>query len=239
MNSLALAFTLALTPSVLEGYALNRIKSLNGISTFDSSGPGRRADIALARLNISDSDLRTISHVRGIERLSLAGTKVSDDGLRALGSAAETLVVLDLHSTEISEKGIAYLQNHQSLKMLILRRTKVRGAVLPSIARLNQLEHLDLSDTDLRGIDFATLAGSKLKVLYLADTKIGDSELTNIRRLRHLSCLDLSSTKITDKGLDYLHDLPELDTVYLRGVKVPDTALQRLQLPIGSIRIRR
>ena len=82
--------------------------------------------------------------------------------------------------------------------------------ILAHVARLDQLEWLDLSVTS-----------------------VTDADLVHLRRLRRLKRLELRATSIADHGLGNLSVLTGLDTLNLRGTKITDAGPSSLDAMIG------
>jgi len=75
--------------------------------------------VLLARSSITDSQLRALAKLTGIEKLDLEATDVSDLGLQPLAGLT-TLRELNLSFTSVSDRGLAYLAGLKSLRRLAL-----------------------------------------------------------------------------------------------------------------------
>ena len=65
--------------------------------------------------------------------------------------------------------------------------------------------------------------------LHLERTKITDKGLEQIKGLENLEYLNLYGTEIGDAGLDYLTNLKKLKSLYLWQTKVTDEGVKKLQ----------
>lgn len=205
----------------------------------------------LCELSIDGSDFRnedapSLSVLRGLKRLQLSRTKITDAGLAGIAPLTD-LEVLDLSGTEITDAGLKHLSNLRNLRVLNLARTKVRGpglvhlAALPKLESLNlfhsgvtdeglvslagftRLEGLGLNRTEVTDAGLSHLAGlTKLKRLGLRGTKVTDAGLVNLSDLTNLESLDLSKTGLSDKGLVHLRRLKNVKVLFLRGSNVAD-----------------
>ena len=119
-------------------------------------------EIDLSRCPIGDNGLVSISDLPSLRRLVLAGTRVSDNGLKALRPGS--LRTLDLSGTKITDAGLKNLCSS------------------PGIAeRLTELNLKDTAVTD-NAIQYLRKM-SRLKKLCLKGTKVSDK---SVEELRHL-----------------------------------------------------
>src|SRR5262249_32722608 len=141
------------------------------------------------------------------------------------------------------------------------------GEVLPRLSRLTDrkfdgLESIDLSGTDVRDNDLATLASlPSLKSLSFARTKITDSGMVHLRNLKSLYTLDVSdcdfkgaglahlkelkleklslaSSRLNTVGLGYLRPLVTLRALDLTGVKADPSDLEALRKALPNCRVK-
>jgi Leucine Rich repeat len=95
------------------------------------------AELNLARLNryryarfgaistpLTDACLIHLQPLRGLEKLTLAGNRITDKGLSQVASMAN-LKSLDLEATEVSDLGLVYLEGMRNLKSVNLGATRV------------------------------------------------------------------------------------------------------------------
>ena len=117
-------------------------------------------EIDLSRCPIGDAGLVSISDLPSLRRLVLAGTKVSDDGLKALRPGS--LRTLDLSGTKITDAGLKYLCK-------------------PGIAeRLTELNLADTAVTD-NAVEYLRKM-PRLKTLRLTGTTISDQGVEKLRQ---------------------------------------------------------
>jgi internalin A len=115
-----------------------------------------------------------------------------------------------------------------------LQVTTVSENTLRRIARLNDLESLDLSHSAIDDRQLALLAplAARLRELTLSGTNVTDAGLKELARFHELDYLELTNTRITDAGLAHLKSLAVLRTLHLDLTDVTDAALLTLaQLP--------
>ena len=151
---------------------------------FSVDWPKTATDAQLERLR----DAKGVSQLR---TLSIAGSQVTDAGLKHL-------------------KGLTQLEE------LSLQGTQVTGAGLEHLKGLTQLRLLDLRDTQVTGAGPVNLKGlAQLQILDLRDTQVTDAGLANLKGLTRLWVLCLQGTQVTYTGCAELKKrLPKLKIVH-------------------------
>lgn len=202
--------------------------------------------------NITEQGLLNLSKLSQLSHLSLNRAKnLSDDALGFV-SKLRRLAYLDLSFTEVTDKGLRYLRELDTLSSLALQGLKISDAGLVTISNLARLKHIDLSHsrvTDdglaaLNGLDlhyldlsftpvtnaaFVEIQGhAHLSTLRLSYTAVSDEGLSALSKLDHLSHLDLGETGITDVGLTYLSTFPALSEIVLYGTAITDSGVSQL-----------
>lgn len=191
----------------------------------------------------TDADLDRVASMRGLERLRLAQTRVTDAGLARLRSL-ENLRELDLYFAEFfTDDGIAALRNCRKLERLNLRGTRVTSRVLESIAKLESLRELDLSYTQIDDSNFDLLADlPQLERLAAGGTRIGPLAITSLKLVPKLRHLDLSGMQRVDSGhwgitlnaavLEELGALENLVSLNLSGAVLNDIGADKPGLKV-------
>jgi hypothetical protein len=174
--------------------ALDRMARLSGLRTLVLSNvhvqPAALARLAalhvlerlyLDQVHVNDEVLAALAPVRNTLRvLHLAGSDVSEDGLAALRAFGE-LEELTIGDTRM-HAGIADLSAWPRLRTLSLVGLELTDRVLPSLAAQPSLAILDLSATDIR--DPSPLAAlPHLRTLGVAQTRLSPAGVAAIKRL--------------------------------------------------------
>jgi internalin A len=160
-------------------------------------GPdGNIVEVSLARTWASNNDLDRVVEIKGLKRLDLSFTYVSDPGIERL-QQLQQLEELTLDTTEaITDAAAAYLRANKHLRKLVLRGTDITDIGMPYIAVLTGLKTLDLSHT-----------------------MVGDEGLESLPALSELEELDLGGTRITGMNLNFLKLLPKLKKLSFNGIQ--------------------
>lgn len=91
------------------------------------------------------------------------------------------------------------------------------------------MRRLDLSRSRVTDQDLAQVARlTELEALDLRLTSVGDSGVLLLRSLVRLRTLNLFRTAITDAGLSIVSDMPMLETLLVGGTKVTDLGMKQL-----------
>ncbi len=201
----------------------------------------------------TDSDLRHIAGLGGLQFLDLSGTSVTDAGLAQLEGLTK-LEWLDLTGTPVTDAGLAHLKGLTGLQELNLHRTRITGPGLAHLKDMTRLRNLRLDTTDLADAGLEHLKGLKgleqlklgytlitdagmahlkgltgLRELYLPYTRITDAGLAHLKGLTGLKMLSLGYTYITDAGLVHLKDLTGLTWLNLANARIRGAGLEHLR----------
>ena len=170
------------------------IEAQGGRASRDQTG--RIVDVSLARTWATDADIERIAGLKGLKRLDLSLTYISDRGAERL-RALDQLEELNLFAAEfITDAAMAFLRGNRQLKALNLRGTDVTDTSLAYVAELSHLKSLDISFT-----------------------QITDVGLEHLASLAQLEELNLGGNKISGAGLHVLKLLPKLRKLSFYGIQ--------------------
>jgi Leucine-rich repeat (LRR) protein len=192
---------------------------------------------------LSDAGLAHVEGFTKLEELDLRNTRIGDEGLKHL-RGLKMLKKLNLRknpaTNEITDAGIAYLKDLNSLEELTLPYTGLTDAALSELVGLNSLKKLEAYGEGITDKGLAELAKMKpleklalrsdnitdngmitlssfsgLKSLELNDCNITDAGLMNLARLKRLERLNITEIQLTGDGLAFLKELPSLTELNL------------------------
>jgi Leucine-rich repeat (LRR) protein len=206
-------------------------------------GPdGSAVEVSLARTWATDYDIGRLVELKGLKRLDLSFTYVSDAGIEKL-QQLQQLEELTLDTAEfITDAAMSYLRANRNLRKLVLRGTDITDVSLPYIASLTNLKSLDLSYTMLGDVGIESLpALSQLEELKLGATRISGINFNFFKLLPKLRKLSFNGIQrrnggacwtplITDLDLDPISLLSGLEELNL-GVGF---GLGRTGVPVGG-----
>ena len=140
--------------------------------------------------------------------------RVTDDVLEGL-SRLEQLEYLNLRATRVGDGVTHHVRDCLGLKYLNLHATGVTDQGLPPVAKLPNLELLDVG----------------------WNPRITDEGLQLLKPAAQLKTINLFSTRITDVGLMHLGEISTLRLIELKNKSISSAAIDRLQqqLPDATI----
>ena len=153
-------------------------------------------EATLVGKHVTEDTLRHASRLKGLERLLLDVTSVTDAGLAQL-QGLNTLRVLSLSHTNVTDAGLTHLRNLTNLKQLSLAGTQITDAGLSHINALTQLTSLSLERT-----------------------RVTDAGLSQLRGLTGLQTLSLDNAQFTDTGRGFIDALTSVRVVWVDNRQV-------------------
>ena len=151
--------------------------------------------------NLNEKDFANLPS--GIFILSLERSSVLDKHLKLI-SRFKDLENIGLTDTKITDAGVPFLASSKKLNTIYLNGTKITGSTLSAISRLSLhtlwLDNNAIDDEGLRGI----CSLMSIVNLSLYSTNISDRSINCLSNLKNLESLDVSNTYITKSGYQEL-----------------------------------
>src|SRR5262249_49181606 len=123
---------------------IRAIEEWGGTVERDERAPGRPVTAVFLNVpGIDDGDLRHLMAFPNLRRLSLLGTRITDEGLAHLRGLTG-LRWLSLGGPRITDEGLAYLEGLTGVEELGLHDTRITDAGLVHLRRMTGLRILDL-----------------------------------------------------------------------------------------------
>jgi serine/threonine protein kinase/Leucine-rich repeat (LRR) protein len=206
-----------------------------GIATVESLPGGRilikAADLSTAQ-GINDDDLQQLALLTDVEQLSLAGTKITRDGLLSLATLKK-LRQLDLGTMQLPPAAVKSLRDALPECHVILREPADAQFARQVLAAGGQVS-VQSADSGkvFDGIDDA--AGLPANRFVLVSVKLdnqaaaGDALLERVGDLPDLNALYLANTGITDKGVERIAQCRKLKILGLGGAKISAAGIAAL-----------
>jgi hypothetical protein len=174
--------------------------------------------------------------------VNLAGTRVSDAGLRQLGGVKRPMGLNLELCGRLTDGGLEGLGRLPNLRVLFLTGTGVSAEGLRPLASLKTLSALDLEVCESIGDAACEVLGGmpQLRALVLKKTgfeptHITDAGVKHLGRLTALESLSLYGNRITDRGLAHLAGLSRLRELDLSLLAISDAGLVHLR-GLGELR---
>jgi hypothetical protein len=154
--------------------------------------------LVLSDVHVPPPALARLSALHALERLYLDQTHTGDATLAVLAPAHETLRVLHLEGSEVSEDGLAALRAFTELDELTLGDTRMHGGIA-DLSAWPRLRTLSLVGLDLTDKAVPLLAARRsLVVLDLSATEVHDP--SPLAALPHLRTLGVAQTRLSAAG---------------------------------------
>ena len=177
----------------------------------------------------ADAHLRLLRRQTEIHTLLADHSQITDAGLESV-AGLQDMRWLDLSdSPRVSSAGIKHLRDLTQLEFVNLRRTQVSDEGLAHLQNKKRLRRLDLGMTRVTGTGLRHVtASTQLRELHFWGNAVEDDSLAALRGMTRLRKLDLGGALVTDAGLKYLSRCKELEMLGLRGARVSDAGLREL-----------
>ena len=178
---------------------------------------------------LTDTELEGLSRLKGLYRLHLINTGISDEGLRHLVDLPH-LYFLWIIGGNVSDQGLRHVAAMPFLKSLVLENLNITDEGLRQLsgAQLTDLELVDLHITD-EGLRH--LANMKLQTLGVRNANIKGPGLRYLADIAGLQDVELSHQRITGPGLEHLKHLAKQGSfglILLDHNPIDDDGLQNL-----------
>ena len=221
-------------------YALHGFSQLPLLTSYHVVGDG-----------FEDRHAPLLLECNGLSYVTLGSSHVTDSSMLAV-SEMRNLRVLGIANTQITNKGIALLQDHAALESLWLCNNLIDDDVCSSIARMPRLKRLVLKEPRLMGRGITELRKCQsLESLCLDGISVTDRDIeglawcdtlweletprTNVTGTAFASSgftalkrLDLDGSMVNDEGLRFIAQLPRLQGVCVSNSGVSDCGISFL-----------
>jgi hypothetical protein len=122
--------------------------------------------------SFTDGQLKGLSLLKHLHKLSIPGSSISDAGIAGLGEQAE-LSWLALDSTKVTDKSVTYIAKMHALRYLRLSNSQITDLGVAAITKLPHLEILCLDGTSITDqVADSVIAMKRLKFLKVDRTAV-------------------------------------------------------------------
>lgn len=192
---------------------------------------------SLAAINAAGGKFESTPHHLQAQLPSNVGLWLGGKGwLRAF----DTVSMVDLGRTKVSDNDLIHLKGLTDVKKLFLQGCQVNGSGLVHLKGLDSLEAIYLYDSPLNNEGLAHLEHlPSLRKLFLSGTQVTDEGLKHLNVLTALSYLDLQGTQVSDAGLTHLRGMLALEKLSLHGTQVTEDGVIEVRANAPSLRVFR
>lgn len=174
---------------------------------------------------LSDDKWKSLGQRQTLEVLELANSNLTDQRMMYLKDLRD-LKGLDISKTHITDKGIAVLKDFPKLELLIMNGIDLSKTDAHSLSKLTALKELDISNTGINSKALSNLRALKqLENLRLESSNLSDTVFQSIAKMKQLQQLDLNKTNINDKQIKLLAPLTHLNDLRLQGTAITDNGV--------------
>jgi len=205
----------------IPGLANDQLKYLAGCRSLKRVGLG-------GNLQIDETGLVHLAELPELTTLFLGGTRFTSEMAEAV-SRLDSVFLLDLNTTLISDESVRPLAKMKSLRDLCLTNNAISDRGVEYLQGLD-LYILRLSETDVTDKCLDSLFGMKsLYALNLDVCNITDEGVEKLLKLRSLQALGLESTQVTFGALCKLANLHFLESLHVSFCGLSDEEAAKLK----------
>lgn len=198
-------------------------------------------DLSITDRSFDDEALKGIGGLTSLEHIVIYGTAVTGKGVAEIGNIdglrhldlglnpgiadgdhrwilkLQALEYLRLEETEIGDRALESISQHQQIKQLELGFTNITGGGVQQLCLIRQLEELDLTCTAVADEAISRIAElPNLEKLTLDQcTLLTDEATVSLAKMKRLKHLRLGSTRFSSRGLGNLSVLTNLEVLSL------------------------
>ena len=202
----------------IEDRVMRQLRSLRGLrSLMIEAIPG-----------LANDQLKYLAGCRSLKRVGLGGNlQIDETGLVHLAELPE-LTTLFLGGTRFTSEMAEAVSRLDSVFLLDLNTTLISDESVRPLAKMKSLRDLCLTNNAIsdRGVEY--LQGLDLYILRLSETDVTDKCLDSLFGMKSLYALNLDVCNITDEGVEKLLKLRSLQALGLESTQVTFGALCKL-----------
>jgi Leucine-rich repeat (LRR) protein len=178
---------------------------------------------------LHDSDLNNFAALQNLKVIAVDKQPITSAGISQI-PAPETCIEFYAGSTKLDDSAAVTIAKMKSLKKLRLSGTSIGEAMMSAIAKLSDLEELDISGCrSLSADSIAKIVDlPKLSKLNLYDTSADDTVADALARASSLSWLNLDKSGMTDAGVPSLVGLKKIQFLHLGSTTISDQSAETL-----------
>ncbi len=205
-------------------------------------------ELHLGGQGITDEGVSRLSKFSKLNKLELAGSKVTVAGLEVIKELPE-LQFLGLNNTQTDDRIMSTIAAHPGIKELYLASTAVTDVGLNELEKLDDLEVLDITSTGITGAGFQRFKGHKhlrsliaqrsglqnealkflvgcpIEVLEIDMSGVSDPGMIHVGKMKQLKRLSFGFSSISDAGIQKLGVMKDLEYVNARNCAMVSSLL--------------
>lgn len=211
-----------------DGFVTLWIEEPTDLAFLDGCTVRAIRGIIFSDVEITDSMigyLRTLPNLRNIDLLY--NKKVDVNAMGAL-FRLKHLKRLHISGNAITEEHIRKIR-HLPIESLTLETPHLNANMLESILTMRPLKQLRILQSPLKDEDLNIIARiENLEDLDLDFTQITDAGLANLKSCEKLRSLNLTQENLTDNAIDSILKIPNLSELYIHHAAITDEGLKKI-----------
>jgi len=224
----------------LTGAAILVSRGMKVLQAAPAAYPDRSATVLeVSKIQGGRQTMKWIVTASGLAAVILAGCSGNSDKKPAPPAGQQEAVaeITKIGGTVQYEEGDA---NRPVIEVNLKQNFKVSADVLNQVKKLDRLQKLDLSGSNVTDAELVHLKDlASLQTLWLSKTQVTDDGLSHLKGLKNLTWLELHGTKITDTGLTHLTGLTSLRHLEIQATKVTAEGAEKLKVALPNLTIVR
>ena len=147
---------------------------------------------------------------------------------------------LDIQLSDVDDNDIPYINNLTNLTELDINFTEVTGNGLAKLNRIKKLNRLSFNYNKGAHEVIAALKGNdSIFELYFdsTDKALDIEDIKALSKLPNLKFISLQNSGVTDKSLEALYGMPQLETLNINDCTVSKEAIEKFRKSYGSRQI--
>lgn len=206
----------------------------------------RTLDIGHSRVN--DDSFEYLVNLEQLESLSFGGNKMNGTSfpqlrllpkLRELSIAGKQRTDSGLWSVDVTDFNVDHIARLSQLESLDLSGSSLSDRGIAKLSQLRALRKLDLSRTDVTADGIAALSDLRqLRHLKLSHaSKVSDQTVPHLLQMQRLEIIELHETAITMTGLSQFSSRPTLRQLFIGGIKCQPNEIEQLRAILPNVQI--
>lgn len=209
---------------------------------------GQVVGVWLSGTWVNDSELLQLAALPALERLELAHTRISDEGVLLLRPLRRVQELNLLYAEQVTDQGLNAIKGWTELRRLNVRGTRIADGTMGVAGGLAKLESLDVSSTGIteNGLD-SLVALVNLKRLEIGRNRVREEALVVLRLLNDLEYLDLSGPRAVNRNqrrdanamalplVEAISELAKLRVLKLGHLNIDSEGLKLLAGKLGNL----
>lgn len=141
---------------------------------------------------------------------------------------AEDVEFIDLAGSKVTDKGMRAVLDCINVTGMSIGQTEITDATLKRLTRFKKLTHLFLRETKVTAAGLQAVAELPIKYVFLGYSELSEDMFRVLGKMTALENLQLTRTKMKAPWLKHITALPRLKELSLNGADFDDAAVKHV-----------